>query len=847
MYSNEVEFLLPVPLEILCALQKPNGEDGSSESERLDDGVPARELLLVAERTIPTPSVAEPSAIVKLSLKSFVGKLETIPEGEPLEVIAADAGVMEDAPHQDIDDTTGDVNAESKPDESHSDLELLGSLEGQNDAVDGESFIVVADESGLDASPSSALHRLPEDSSQKDEAYSELVGELDAAIFQKLGEKLADKEPLVKSGEANVTESQPPVEEGADEAAVGNEPNIDRNSSVVIDDENLSQPKEQENQSSSETHRVQIQSSDSCHATVADEVGMVKAETEEVSYLDNEEKVFGMDEQSDSEFWDYDEKQNEEGSTKDDDLKPKDQSDISGQPASEDNVSGHGISENDIHKDVTDENDVGSHETGEGDTNFQELPDDKADSIDTVKDDIEEGIPAGHMEHIAHEVKRQEDDTGGKDESLAKTDGLTSELSPNTENNSETEDCAKELGNPGSVVDESTTKSENSEEHQDDTVVLTAENAQLNPETTDVYSEESVENSESSENNGVAEAAFQQKVTKLDEAEAEAQPENHEQVIARTAQGIEETQRSIFAGNEGVLPKEAEGEERSDNLGESSDGEDTREDQELLGKDAISNGDYNVVKESKPVKGEGIAINIDKSPGEASNNEQSTEEDKVDQAFPGKNVITNFVVGKTENVGLRAEDVGLGKPLEDQPNNGQPREQSQSDQTVPDENAVNSGNLGKVENEELKAESLDLQATSTEQTDNMGGFLEVGERPEKTFERAATEQRKQMNSELPEETWSATSSFGSVKNDEDNTNVVETTEMPTFEETGLRVDAMSLSLGNVVGGEGDKVGRDDEESKHKTRGRGPGRKDTVQGEVYFSNCCEKKNRIVSKR
>ena len=108
LYSNEVEFSLPVPHEILSALQPKNDQDDSAESGEVDDGSPARELLLVAERVNTWSSEPEQSRIVKLSLKSNFGRLQTIPEDRQLNVIVDDNEIMEDIPLQSVLNTTGD-------------------------------------------------------------------------------------------------------------------------------------------------------------------------------------------------------------------------------------------------------------------------------------------------------------------------------------------------------------------------------------------------------------------------------------------------------------------------------------------------------------------------------------------------------------------------------------------------------------------------------------------------------------------------------------------------------------------------------------------------------------------
>ena len=75
------------------------------------------------------------------------------------------------------------------------------------------------------------------------------------------------------------------------------------------------------------------------------------------------------------------------------------------------------------------------------------------------------------------------------------------------------------------------------------------------------------------------------------------------------------------------------------------------------------------------------------------------------------------------------------------------------------------------------------------------------------------EKRSQGNFRLSEETWSASSSLGSVKNNDDvDANRMGPTQMPTFEEKDLFDHAVPASFDNVGDDEGHALDTGDEEA-----------------------------------
>lgn len=292
LYSNEVQFTLPVPEEILSALHKPKDDEDSTGGHDLEDDVPARELLLIAERLIPQSSETERSGIEKLSLKSVASKLQTIPEDQQLDIMAteADAENMENGPF------TENGGAEAEPDEQQS-----GVQEQTDTTVIDEHLPVVKNEADL--------HETPHDASLLDDAAnSELVFELDATIFRDCGKSVSSKDAnlglLEEETEAEQIQTQVLGRDTGGE-------DLGEHSDVIKE---IRDNERNDNDSSDQSSKeVPDKNGDTYQATNEND------NTEAESKLDNEAEMFGTEmssEQSDSDFWDHGEKQHEEGITK---------------------------------------------------------------------------------------------------------------------------------------------------------------------------------------------------------------------------------------------------------------------------------------------------------------------------------------------------------------------------------------------------------------------------------------------------------------------------------------------------------------------------------------------------
>jgi len=529
LYSNEVEFTLPVPEEILSAIHKPKSDEDSIESHDLEDGdVPARELLLVAERVIPQSSVTEQSGIEKLSLKSVASKLQTIPEGQQLDIMVAedDAGNMENVPG------TENGAAEAEPPEQQS------GLQEQTDATVVDEHIPVDDN---DVHLQGASH---ETSLPQDDANSELVFELDATVFRDRGESVSVKdanlEPLKEETEEEEIETQLLGRDAGeedltehtdvDEEILNNERNDDDSLDQQGNNGNGSSkevpdPNEVTYQATNENDKTEVESkldneadtfgmeriSEQSDSDVDEEIldnerndddsseqhgnqgngssGEVPDQnevtyqatnendkTEVESKLDNEEETVET-EQSDSDFWDHGEKQREEGIAKEATVTPAADSGDNGQALS------HASTQSDIEY----------HESNHA-ADFQEHLDIKTHDTDTRKEHFEQeyGYPEG---------LEKETDTGNNRESQAKDnvvgldandDGLISELiskrnakeknSPNKDkSNSDLEEASNTGNDTGGDDDTSTVNAEISEKWQEES----EENAKLSVEETD--------------------------------------------------------------------------------------------------------------------------------------------------------------------------------------------------------------------------------------------------------------------------------------------------------------------------------------------------------------------------
>lgn len=357
LYSNEVEFTLPVPEEILSALHKPKGDE---DDDLEDDDTPARELLLVAERVIPESGVTEQSGIEKLSLKSVVSKLQTIPEDQQLDMMVTEADVenMENVPSTEHSDTA------AEPPEEQSGLEFPDHLEEQTDAmVVDEHIPVVENEAGLQNTPH-------DESLLGNDASGELVFDLDAAIFRDRKESGSAKDanlgPLEEETKAEEIETQL-FGRGTSDAELCEHSDVNKKvlENGRSDDDSVDQ---QENDGNGSSKEVTYQATNGNDKTEVD------------LKLDNEAGTFGTErisEQSDSDFWDHGKKQHEEEIVREETVTPAEHSDVDGHvPCNE-----------------LGQNDVECHAAG-----FQEHLDIKTHDSDTRK--IYNGQELGYSEGL---------------------------------------------------------------------------------------------------------------------------------------------------------------------------------------------------------------------------------------------------------------------------------------------------------------------------------------------------------------------------------------------------------------------------------------------------------------
>ena len=328
LYSNEVEFTLPVPEEILSALHKPKGDE---DDDLEDDDAPSRELLLVAERVIPESGVTEQSGIEKLSLKSVVSKLQTIPEDQRLDMMVTEADVenMENVPSTEHSDTA------AEPPEEQSGLEFSDHLEEQTDAtVVDEHIPVVENEAGLQDTPH-------DESLLGNDSSGELVFDLDAAIFRDREESDSAKDanlgPLEEETKAEEIETQL-LGRSTGDAELGEHSDADKEILVNerSDDDSLDQ---QENDGNGLSKEVPDQNEVTYQATNGND------KTEVELKLDNEAGTFGTErisEQSNSDFWDHGQKQHEEEIVREETVTPAEHSDFDGHSPS------HELGQNDV-------------------------------------------------------------------------------------------------------------------------------------------------------------------------------------------------------------------------------------------------------------------------------------------------------------------------------------------------------------------------------------------------------------------------------------------------------------------------------------------------------------------
>ena len=731
LYSNEVEFSLPVPHEILSALQPKNDQDDSAESGEVDDGSPARELLLVAERVNTWSSEPEQSRIVKLSLKSNFGRLQTIPEDRQLNVIVDDNEIMEDIPLQSVLNTTGDGECEAKSADTQAEIEETNGVEGQISAIVDENYVVVADETDLDALPYS-FEQVPYDSEGVDEGYDQPVDKLDEAIFRDLGEIISEKEPLAETENVCEGETQSPLVDKVHDVDLGEASNVEEATPVVINEQDhgsaLSQPDTLEYGTSNQTHEDLIRDDGGGDVTVH-ENPEANVETEAFDKYENpgELNVCG--------FWNQEQKQGIEGSVIENDLTPEDHDEVSDHEVSKNAAGSHVMSENVVYSHKNEENsDEGS------DFEFR----DEGGQVATVE-------------------KVQKDEGG--EECLDSTDRVTSERSQEVDDNTWDEDRLKASKDAENAEDWSE-KKWHGDEDQEAGVVPTKENAEVKREAISVplkQSSREIKDTANAENNDVDESS-DQSAEEVDSAEdccetKSDSDENYETVIVPTEENAE-------------LNQEATREPLEQTSGANGDTVNTKNSNEH------KTSDQTMKHDETSKKSEGMVAVTVKEPEESlcigplGDNNTSPEEEQVERRS------------------------GSGTERH--------REGDESNESCPRVNIAEDGDRildAKVH------ETCGVHEPFKTQTEYLRSDL-----AEKASGEESMEKRSQGNFRLSEETWSASSSLGSVNNDDVDANRIGRTEMPTFEEKDLVDDAVPASFDNVGDDEGHALDKGDEEA-----------------------------------
>ena len=384
LYSNEVEFTLPVPEEILSALHEPRDDEDSIGSCDLEDGhVPGKDLLLVAERVIPQSSVTKKSR-KNFLLKSVASKLQTIPEDQQLDIMATEAKAenIENVPFVE----NGATEAEPR-------VQQYGVQEQTDTTVIDERIPVVENEEDL--------HDSLQDASLLEEAAkSELVFELDATIFRDRGESVSAKDanlgPLEEETEAEEIETQML---GGDTGEEDFSEHSDVDKEILNNERNDDDSSDQQgNQGNGSSKEEPEKNGVSYQATYEND------KTEVESMWDNEAETFGAErisEQSDSDFWDHGEKQHAEEITKEATVNLTAHSDDNGHTPS------HASSQNDV-----------EHHESKHVADFQEHLDIKTHDLDTRKHYNEqehgyfEGLEQGTDTDNNHESQARDNDVG---------------------------------------------------------------------------------------------------------------------------------------------------------------------------------------------------------------------------------------------------------------------------------------------------------------------------------------------------------------------------------------------------------------------------------------------------
>ncbi|PFX18395.1 Titin [Stylophora pistillata] len=303
LYSNEVEFSLPISEEILAgALQKTTAESYSGEGDKNQDGEAARELLLVAERVTSESCESEQSAEgEELSLKSVISKLQTIPEDQQLDVLAAepDTDVEQGVSSEEMDDLKTMLV----------DNELLHRLEKQENAAgDGlvPSGYEEADVKDASADLSSPLGEV--------ETCTAVNVELDPAIFRGLDVSHRGTDSIVRSlvdSTEDERKASQLYEEVMDEATTGRESNVESYTPTGIVYNEL-QEDVIVNQCVVRDHGPTVEQAS--EQDVGTQKTLENGEGKRTQLMDSDEQSSSHETSAD--LWDHNEKQGDEDATK---------------------------------------------------------------------------------------------------------------------------------------------------------------------------------------------------------------------------------------------------------------------------------------------------------------------------------------------------------------------------------------------------------------------------------------------------------------------------------------------------------------------------------------------------
>ena len=729
-----MEFSLPVPHEILSALQPKDDQDDSAESGEVDDGSPARELLLVAERVNTWSSEPEQSRIVKLSSKSNFARLQTISEDQQLNVIVDDNEIMEDIPLQSVLNTTGDGECEAKSADTQAEIEASNGVEGQISAIVDENYVVVADETDLDALPYS-FEQVTYDSEGVDEGYDQRVDKLDEAIFRDLGEIISEKEPLADTENVYEGETQSPLVDKVHDVDLGEASNVEEATPVVINEQDhssaLSQPDTLEYGTGNQTHEDLIRDDGGGDVTFHEN----PEENIETEAFDKDENPGELNV---SGFWDQEQKQSIKGSVIETDLTPEEHDEVSDQEVSKNAASSHVMSENVVYSHKNEENAAKEENSDEG-SDF-EFRDERGQVATGEKVQKDEGC-------------------------LDSTDRVTSERSQGVDDNTWDEDRIK-ASKDAENAEDWREKKWHGDEDQEAGVVPTKENAEVKREAISVplkQSSREIKDTANAENDHMDESS-DQSAEDVDKAEDCCETksdgdENCETVIVPTEENAEFNQ-------------EATREALEQTSGANGDTVSTKNSTEH------KTSDQTVKHDETSKKSEGMVAVTVKEPEES----QSIAPLGDNNTSPDEELVE----GRS----------GLGTERH--------REGDESNQSCPRVHIAEDGDRildAKVH------ETCGVNEPFETQTEYLRSDL-----AEKACGEESMGKRSQGNFRLSEQTGSASSSLGSVNNDDFGANRVGSTQMPTFEEKDLVDDAVLAPFDNVGDNEGHALDNGDEET-----------------------------------